>query len=185
MASRVGVRRGKNLNQPIVISSLIMMQALSFTLHLEGWEAWGIGLIFLVGIVCFIGMWLGTTFLISRFGWAGFAKRYRSPGRPSGESFHATHLRFRLFLAGYRNAVKVVPTEAGLHVRTIFLFRAFHDPFLIPWSSVRRIEQRSGRFFGGSFVEVEDPAGPIRMMLPQAFATRAAEFPAAPRPVST
>jgi hypothetical protein len=158
-----------------------MMSALSFTLH---FEAWWVVLIMLAGIALFIGMWLAVTFLISRFGWAGFAKRYRSPERPSGESFHATHLRFRLFLAGYRNAVKVVPTEAGLHVRTIFLFRAFHDPFLIPWSSVRRIEQRSGRFFGGSFVEVEDPAGPIRLMLPQAFATRAAEFPGAPRPVS-
>lgn len=161
-----------------------MTPALSFTLHLEGWKAWGIGLIFLAGIACFIGMWLGVTFLISRFGWAGFAKRYRSLERPPGESFHATHLRFRLFLAGYRNAVKVVPTEAGLHVRTLFLFRAFHDPFLVPWSSVRRIEQRSGWLLGGSLVEVEDPAGTIRLMLPQSFATRAAEFPGAPRPVS-
>jgi hypothetical protein len=161
-----------------------MTPGLSFTLHLEGWEAWGIGLIFLAGIALFIGMWLAVTFLISRLGWAEFANRYRSLERPPGESFHATHLGFRLFLAGYRNAVKVVPTEAGLHVRIIFLFRAFHDPFLIPWSSVRRIEQRSGRFFGGSMVEVEDPAGTIRLMLPQAFAARAAEFRDAPRPVA-
>jgi hypothetical protein len=184
MATRVGVRRRKNRNQPIVIPSLFMMPALSFTLHLEGWEAWGIGLIFLAGITFFVGMWLAVTFLISRFGWAGFAKRYRSAERPSGKSFHAAHLRFRLFLASYRNAVKVVPTEAGLHVRTISLLRAFHDPFLIPWSSVRRIEQRRGWLLGGSFVEVEDPAGKIRLMLPQSFATRAAEFPDAPRPVS-
>lgn len=158
-----------------------MMPALSFTLH---FEAWWVLLIMMVGFALFVGMWLGVTFLISRFGWAGFAKRYRSLDRPPGESFHATHLRFRLFLAGYRNAVKVVPTEAGLHVRTIFLFRAFHDPFLIPWSSVRRIEQRSGWFLGGNFVEVEDPAGTIRLMLPQAFAARAAQFPEAPRPVA-
>lgn len=161
-----------------------MRSGLSFTMHLEGWEALGIGLIYLAGIALFIGAWLGVTFLISRFGWAGFARRYRSPARPPGQSFHATHLRFRLFLAGYRNAVKVVPTEAGLHVRTIFLFRAFHDPFLIPWSSVRRIEQRRGRFLGGSFVEVEDTAGKIRLMLPQAFAARAAQFHDAPRPVT-
>lgn len=161
-----------------------MTPALPFTLHLEGWEAWGIGVIFLASVMCFIGMWLGTTFLISRLGWAGFAKRYRSPGRPPGETFHATHLRFRLFLAAYRNAVKVVPTEAGLHVRTVFLFRAFHDPFLIPWSSVRRIELRSGWLLGGSLVEVSDPAGTIRLMLPKSFADRAAQFSKAPRPVS-
>lgn len=158
-----------------------MMPALSFTLH---FEAWWVVLMMMAGFALFAGTWLGATFLISRFGWTGFAKRYRSPERPPGESFHATHFRFRLFLAGYRNAVKVVPAEAGLHVRTVFLFRAFHDPFLIPWSSVRRIEQRSGWFLGGSFVEVEDPAGTIRLMLPQAFAARASRFSDAPRPVT-
>lgn len=156
-----------------------MMPALSFTLH---FEAWWVVLIWLAALAMFVGIWLGATFLISRFGWAGFAKRYRSTVRPPGKSFHAAHLRFRLFLASYRNAVKVVPTEGGLYVRTIFLFRAFHDPFLIPWSSVRRIERRSGWFLGGSLVEVEDPAGKIRLMLPHSFADRAAEFPGAPRP---
>lgn len=177
----VGMQRGKNCGRPIVFTFSIMMSGLSFTLH---FEAWWVVLMMVAGFTLFIGMWLGVTFLISRLGWAGFAKRYRSLERPPGESFHATHLRFRLLLASYRNAVKVVPTEAGLHVRTLFLFRAFHDPFLIPWSSVRRIEQRSGRFFGGSLVEVEDPAGTIRLMLPQSFADRAARFPEAPRPVS-
>ena len=160
------------------------MPALSFTIPLGSWEAWLVGLVMLACIALFAGGWFGVTFLISRLGWARFAARHRSLERPPGESFHAIHLRFRLLLAGYRNAVKVVPTEAGLHVRTIFLFRAFHDPFLVPWSSVRRIEVRSGWVLGGSFVEIEDPAGTIRIMLPQSFAARAAGFPDAPRPVS-
>jgi hypothetical protein len=158
-----------------------MTPAVTIPPHLE---IPAVGLFLLAGVVLFVSSWLGVTFLISRLGWAAFAARHRSLEQPSGESFHAAYLHFRRFLAAYRNAVKVVPTGSGLHVRTVFLFRVFHDPFLVPWSSVRRIEVRKGRFLGGSLVEVEDPAGTLRIMLPQSFAARAAQFPAAPRPAS-
>jgi hypothetical protein len=49
----------------------------------------------------------------------------------------------------------------------MFLFRAFHPPFLVPWANVRRVEKKDGLFRRGYLLDIEDAAGEIRVMLPR------------------
>ena len=49
----------------------------------------------------------------------------------------------------------------------MFLFRAFHPPFLVPWASVRRVEKLEGFFCQRYRLDIEDAAGKIHVLLPK------------------
>ncbi len=49
----------------------------------------------------------------------------------------------------------------------MFLFRAFHPPFLVPWASVRRVEKKDSFFLRGYRLDIEDAAGEIHVLLPK------------------
>jgi hypothetical protein len=73
---------------------------------------------------------------------------------------------FGIIFACYRNVVRVVFTDAGVYFYAMFLFRAFHPPFLVPWQSVKRVEKKEG-FFGHRYrLDIEDAAGEIHVRLP-------------------
>jgi hypothetical protein len=114
----------------------------------------------------FVGMWLVVSASISRDGWRSFAERYPASNRPAGQSYVSPRTRFAGFYARYGNVVRVIFTDDGVYFSVLFLFRAFHSPFLVPWRSVARVERERG-FFGDRYrLDIEDAAGEIHVILP-------------------
>ena len=113
----------------------------------------------------FVALWLGVSFGISGMGWRAFAMRYPSTSVPSGPFYTAWSARFSSILASYRNVVRVAFLPEGIHFSVFFPFRAGHDPFMLPWSSVKRAEHRQGLIGGRYEIEIDDPAGHISLWL--------------------
>ena len=114
----------------------------------------------------FPAAWLLATFVVSWSGWHKYALRYPAEAQPRGTVYDSPLSRFGTILATYRNVVRVVFGETGIHFSVRFVFRPFHAPFLVPWSSVQRIEKTSG-FFGERYcLEITDSAGRIKVWLP-------------------
>ncbi|HEY2081322.1 MAG TPA: hypothetical protein VGI88_00950 [Verrucomicrobiae bacterium] len=115
----------------------------------------------------FVGMWVFVGFKISRMGWNAFAVRYSAPTRPTGRAYSSPFTQFGSFLARYKNVVQIVFTDAGVYFYAVFLFRAFHPPFLVPWESVKRIEKKRWLFWHRYRLEIRDVAGEIHVSLPE------------------
>jgi hypothetical protein len=115
----------------------------------------------------FIGMWILVSFIISHMGWRSFSSRYPAASRPAGRVYSSPSSWFGTIFASYRNVVRVVFTNAGIYFYAMFLFRAFHPPFLVPWASVRRVEKKDGFFLRGYRLDIEDPVGEIHVLLPK------------------
>ncbi|WP_395740870.1 hypothetical protein [Prosthecobacter sp.] len=119
---------------------------------------------FALGFPCFfVGMWLLVTFIISRSGWARFGEAYPCPERPSGTSYAAPFARFGTAGARYNNVVRAVATEGGLYLRPVIFFRAFHTPFLLPWSSIKQIDHIDRWFVKGYHLQIQDPVGSFQI----------------------
>jgi len=135
---------------------------------------WGVFPLFIVAV------WIFVSFLISNCGWSRFADRYGALERPAGRSFGAPSAHFGFVFGSYRNVVRVIPTDRGLYFYTIFLFRAFHRPFILPWTSIRSITEAKSLFILRLRIKIEDEAGSIQMWLPSSFAEALQRFPDAP-----
>ena len=114
----------------------------------------------------FIGMWLLVSFISSLFGWRSFSNHYPAQIRPPGIAYNSPSASFG-FLGQYSNVVRVVITDAGVYFYALFLFRAFHPPFLVPWDSVRSIEKIDGFFGSYYWLEIKNDAGKVRLRLPE------------------
>ena len=114
----------------------------------------------------FVGLWVGVGFVISRMGWHSFATRYLARSQPVGTAYRSPSSWFGVIFASYRNVVRVTFTEAGVYFSVMFLFRAFHPPFLVPWSSVKRVEKKVGLFVTRFRMDIEDASGEIHVLLP-------------------
>jgi len=128
--------------------------------RINGHELW------LIFPFFFVGMWVFVSFVISRMGWNAFATRYPAETRPTGTAYNSPSTWFGFFLARYGNVVRVIFTEAEVYFYPLFLFRAFHRPFLVPWESVRRVERQKVLFSSRYRVDIEDEAGEIHVILP-------------------
>jgi hypothetical protein len=115
----------------------------------------------------FVGLWVVVCFFISQMGWRAFSNRYPMQSRPAGRAYLSPTIRFGNIFASYRNAAGVIFTDAGVYFYVMFLFRAFHPPFLVPWESVRSVQKKEG-FFGRRYrLEIKDAAGEIHVLLPK------------------
>jgi len=115
----------------------------------------------------FIGMWILVNLIVAHMGWRSFSSRYPAVSRPAGRAYSSPSSWFGSIFASYRNVVRVVFTDRGIYFYVLFLFRAFHPPFLVPWASVRRVEKKDGFFLRGYRLDIEDPAGEIHVLLPK------------------
>jgi hypothetical protein len=111
----------------------------------------------------FVGMWIFVCFIISRMGWIRFATAYPSHYRPPGRSFSVPAATFGGAGARYSNVVRAVATEVGLYLYSFLLFRAFHPPFTLPWSSIDRVEAYSFLWSRGYMLHIKDEAGSFQM----------------------
>jgi hypothetical protein len=72
------------------------------------------------------------------------------------------------FLGWYRNLVWIVVAQEGIYFHPPILVRLFHPPFLLPWTSVRRVKKKGGFVPNRNLiVDIEDAEGPIRLCLPK------------------
>ena len=120
-----------------------------------------------VKTVCIgIAGWTAVVFLISRMGWAGFARRYATAVQPAARGFRARHASFGFPLAGYNNVVYVTFTPEGIYARATFPFNAGHRPLLLPWQSLASAEIRRTFLFNGLAVKLLTDAGRLTLTLP-------------------
>ncbi len=112
----------------------------------------------------FVGLWLFVCFVISRLGWHQFAVAYSSPIRPPGSSRSVPGAAFGVAgAARYNSVVRAIPTDEGLYLYTFILFRAFHQPFTLPWSSIERVERYTMLWTRGYILHVRDRVGGFSM----------------------
>ncbi len=114
----------------------------------------------------FAGMWLAVSFITSQLSsWRSFSDRYPAQTRPTGRAYTApTYWVGKMPF--YRNCVRVVFTDSGVYFYMMFLFRAFHAPFLLPWKNVKRVEKGHGVFGNFYLLEIQDGAIRVRLRLP-------------------
>lgn len=117
--------------------------------------------------IVFITMWIGVSFIVSRFGWHAFALRYPCPARPTGQSYTATFARFGYQFISYHRIIKAIFTSSGVYCYAGFWFRLGHQPFLVPWSSVVNVERKNGIFSHYYQLIIQDAAGKIQLTLPR------------------
>lgn len=116
----------------------------------------------------FAALWFVVLFILSRFGWHKFARKYGSRKPLSGQKIVATTMKFGPAGTRYKNGVRLIASEEGLYFRVVFLFRAFHAPFLLPWQSIKQIEKGTGWLWGRYVIHVEDPAGSFHLRVSEA-----------------
>jgi hypothetical protein len=114
----------------------------------------------------FIAIWALVNFLVSRGGWHAFASRYRAQSRPVGGVWGSPFTSFGLLRSHYTYCVRVVFCDAGVHLSTSLLARAFHAPFIVPWASVSRVEKKTG-LLPRYRLDIEDIAGEIHVTVPE------------------
>lgn len=97
-----------------------------------------------VFIPTFILMWISISAAISYIGgWHYLQKKYRTYEKISGVKVKGRSLSLGfgyLPPASYRNCVKIYITENGLYMKSMFLFRLFHPPLLIPWDAIMTVK---------------------------------------------
>ena len=103
--------------------------------------------------------WCLTLLFISHAcGWRALAQRHPAGAAPpAGVTYRFRNGRLQPFGGQYRNCLNVTLAREGLYVVPMFLFRPFHRPLLLPWSSVDGTAER--RFIGLRSLEVRIRSG--------------------------
>jgi hypothetical protein len=92
----------------------------------------------LLPILSFVALWSLITALLSlASGWPVLAREYRAGSRPSGVRLNGQV--FRIGSVPERNVTCLVIAESGLYLRTLWPFRIFRPPLLIPWPAIKRL----------------------------------------------
>ncbi|RBP39624.1 hypothetical protein DES53_10951 [Roseimicrobium gellanilyticum] len=113
----------------------------------------------------FICAWIASGYVVSRKGWHAFAVKYPATHPPMGRRYTVSTSNFQS--GRYQGVVRVVFAEEGIHFSVVILFRSFHEPFLLPWSSVTWVEEQAGAFKSKWFqLHADDEAGSIDLLLP-------------------
>lgn len=124
----------------------------------------------------FVGMWLFVSFMLASHGWVRFATAYRCDTRPVGSSFSVPYASFGALGPRYNGVVRAVVTQSGLYLYNFILFRAFHHPFILPWSSIERVERYSFLWSGGYDLHIRDGVGSFQMRIRDSLATELRVF---------
>ena len=122
-----------------------------------------------LGTLCLlVAGWALVCFVISRLGWAPFARSYASVVKPSGPAFMASQASFGHGFDSYRNVLRVSFMPEGIHVRAIFPFQLGHRPLLLPWQGLESAELERTLFGQRLLIKVRGETGRLSMTLPAA-----------------
>jgi len=96
--------------------------------------------------VLFIATWVLAVFTISKLGWSKLAGAYRTdPNFFIGTDVGLISAKVNFI--NYNNSLVLKYNEQGILLKTIFLFRLFHPPILIPWNEITGVEDKKILFF--------------------------------------
>lgn len=111
--------------------------------------------------VAFLCMWFLVSFLLSRFGWAQLAERFRSDRPiPDGASrflWQSMSVGLKLGSPSYSNCINVWIDDHALYLRPSLPFRTFHPLLRIYWRDVVSLAPR--KMFIFKFVELRPKHG--------------------------
>jgi hypothetical protein len=126
----------------------------------------------------FVGVAISLSLQMSYFssrkgGWFLFVMRYPVPNRPVAAAYTAKLAKFGSasegqFRSSYKNVVRVMFTDGGIYfyVWPFLPTRAFHQPFLLPWPTVKRAEKSDGYLGEGCKLTIVDGYSKICLILP-------------------
>lgn len=97
-------------------------------------------IMFLLAPLFFIAFWLFVFFLISRFGWARLAEKYRYDGQFFGTKIGL--ISATINWADYNNALILQINDKGMLIKPLKIFGFFHPPLLIPWREIKSVQER-------------------------------------------
>jgi hypothetical protein len=98
--------------------------------------SWLLALMPALGLIGFVGVWVGITFLLSRIGgWNVLAGRYLAQHPFSGQVH--SWCSGRLGFVNYNNCLSLGANEQGLYLSVPRIFAFAHPPLFIPWSDIR------------------------------------------------
>jgi hypothetical protein len=97
--------------------------------------------------------WLAVVWLISQFGWAGFATHWETREKPTGTQYEL--ITARIGIASYRNSLLVWVNQEGLFLEPIWFFRFAHRRLFIPWEDVTSIKPTKNFWLFGCKLELK------------------------------
>lgn len=77
-------------------------------------------------------------------GWHSLAKLYPRTGAATGDDLGACSISLSrgIFAINYNNSAHITLCQGGLGLETSSLFRRYHPPLLMPWSSIGKCERQ-------------------------------------------
>ena len=91
----------------------------------------------LAAILSFVAVWTFVTWIASRAsGWHRLAQRFGSPDPFASVGDQVRFASARIGWGNYSGALELRVSASGLYLATIWIFRPFHTPLLIPWTEI-------------------------------------------------
>jgi hypothetical protein len=100
-------------------------------------------------------MWILVTFILSKIAWSRLVEKFRTDAPFDGN-------RIGIISAGinsvnYGNSLILKCSQRGMYLKTVFLFRLFHPPVLIPWKEIKEVRNRKILFIRTTELVVGNP----------------------------
>ncbi len=96
-------------------------------------------------------------------GWHAVGLRHSTSVMPDGQRFGWGYSRFGWI--DYNGCQTFVVAAEGLYLALWTPFDVAHPPLLLPWTSLRVVEERRGRFYPMTVFDVDDPPV-VRIRIP-------------------
>ena len=109
--------------------------------------------------IAFVGMFALISLMISATGWQTLASVYGDRDLSASESWLAAFVSFG-GLGQYRGVVRIETDPIGVRFSVLWLFKAGHRPFVVPWAEVT-VEDATGFLQRVTFMRA--PNKPVRM----------------------
>ena len=120
-------------------------------------ELWIIPVV--LGPIAIVGMFALISMLISAAGWQTLTSVYDDRDFSASESWLAPFVSFG-WLGQYRGVVRIETDPIGVRFSVLWLFKAGHRPFVVPWGAVA-VEDAIGWYQEVTFMQAPDE--PVHM----------------------
>lgn len=82
-----------------------------------------------------IGFFSFILFVLSRFGWYAYARKYATLVKPQGQVL--SYVSGRVNFVNYNSTLGIVYNKEGLYLHPELVFKLFHKPLFIPWKDIK------------------------------------------------
>lgn len=109
--------------------------------------------------ISIVGMFAFISMVISAAGWQTLTSVYDDRDLSASETWLAPFVSFG-WLSQYRGVVRIETDPIGVRFSVLWLFKAGHRPFVVPWAEVT-VEDAAGWYQKVTFMQA--PNKPLRM----------------------